>query len=644
MTASKIVLGAASGAAGGGAVLDVDDVFSTHLYTGKGGTTATINNGIDLLNEGGLVWIKARNATEDHGLFDTVRGVTKYISSNNVNAEATNSGTLTNFYDNGFKVDGNGIVGSSTDPYVSWTFRKASKFFDIVTYTGDGSSGRLISHNLGSAPGMIIIKCTSDSGPAWSVFHRSLDSSAPEDYVCFLNTTAARSDGGNYWYSFEPTSTQFKVGGINDVNGNSKTYVAYLFAHNNNDGGFGPDSDQDIIKCGSFTDSSSGWSVDLGFEPQFLLTKRADSTGNWEIVDTMRGFTADRSYTRLYPNLTNTEQTVTKVGVNSTGFFSTTAMEANGATIIYMAIRRGPLAEPTAVDDVFEVDTVQASSGDQPAFKFDFVTDFIISRQVTATQDWLTNARLLGQNQLKLNTTDAESTNSAFNWDYMDGAWDPFSASPVFSAWGWKRAPSFCDISCFTGNGGGTRTISHHLQTAPKMLWLKRRDGSSPYGDWYVQHTGIAANQYLQLNASTGPVTSPDAWNSTYAAADVFTVGSDNNVNNYKYFVVLFGEIAGISKLGSYTGNGTSQTIDCGFSNGVRLVLVKQVGSGSWFLFDYGRSIVAGNDSLLQLNGSGGEYTGADYIDPHSSGFIAVGDSNNMNTNGETFIFYAIAA
>ena len=97
--------------------------------------------------------------------------------------------------------------------------------------------------------------------------------------------------------------------------------------------------------------------------------------------------------------------------------------------------------------------------------------------------------------------------------------------------------------------------------------------------------------------------------------------------------------------MGSYTGNGTSQTIDCGFTNGAKFVLVKQSSStGSWFVFDTVRGINSGNDNLLQINATGGEYTGADYIDPDSSGFIAVGDNNNMNTNGQTFIFYAIAA
>ena len=100
------------------------------------------------------------------------------------------------------------------------------------------------------------------------------------------------------------------------------------------------------------------------------------------------------------------------------------------------------------------------------------------------------------------------------------------------------------------------------------------------------------------------------------------------------------------SKVGSYTGNGTSQNIDCGFSSGARFVLIKSSTQATeWFLFDTERGIVSGNDPALLLDTTDAEYTSYDLVDPYSSGFAVnyVGAFNGTNTSGQTYIFYAIA-
>ena len=105
MSVSKIVAAAASGV--GGAGLDVDEVFSTHLYTGDGSNGTAIVNGIDLAGEGGLVWRKKRSgdgSINDNVLVDTERGKTKFILSNSTAAEATSSNSITSFNNNGFTI------------------------------------------------------------------------------------------------------------------------------------------------------------------------------------------------------------------------------------------------------------------------------------------------------------------------------------------------------------------------------------------------------------------------------------------------------------------------------------------------------------------------------------------------------------
>ncbi len=271
-----------SGAAGG-AGLDVDDVFSTYVYAGSS-ATKTINNGIDLTGEGGLTWFKCRNVAMLHNLFDTERGNTQRLASSTTSAQSAQAaGRYPTYTSTGFTLgaDTGGDINYSGRDYVSWTFRKAPKFFDIVTYTGNGAQGRAISHNLGSAPGFLVVKKTNASGN-WPVYHRGMTSAL---YGMQLNSTNDQFDADSYWDSTDPTASVFTVGNNADVNASGSEYVAYLFAHNNGDGEYGPDGDQDIIKCGSYTGSgSSGLDVNFGFEPQFVLIKNISGSNFWTIL------------------------------------------------------------------------------------------------------------------------------------------------------------------------------------------------------------------------------------------------------------------------------------------------------------------------------------------------------------------------
>jgi hypothetical protein len=155
MATKKKLLQAAAGAAGGGG-LNVEDVFSTYLYEGTG-ATQTITNGIDLSGEGGLVWIKDRESSSNsHFLYDTERGVGTAIKTDGANAAQTRSTGLTAFNSNGFTLGSLNAENGSGNDKASWTFRKAPKFFDVVTYTGTGSTQN-ISHSLGAVPAVMMV-------------------------------------------------------------------------------------------------------------------------------------------------------------------------------------------------------------------------------------------------------------------------------------------------------------------------------------------------------------------------------------------------------------------------------------------------------------------------------------------------------
>lgn len=161
---------------------------------------------------------------------------------------------------------------------------QARKVFDIVTYTGDGNADRQINHNLGSVPGMIIIKKYVGSTTRWAVFHRSLGTGK----FLSLDDTAGVTTQSDFWQT-APTATQFTVETNGNVNNNGDSYVAYLFGHNEAE--YGENSDEAIIYCDSFTTTSTwgSFKADIGFEPQWIIVKRADGASDWIVLDSMRG-------------------------------------------------------------------------------------------------------------------------------------------------------------------------------------------------------------------------------------------------------------------------------------------------------------------------------------------------------------------
>ena len=638
MATKKKMLQAAAGV--GGAGLDITDVFSTYLYKANS-TARSITNGIDLAGEGGLVWLKSRSSTREHALYDTERGVEKLLKSNSTGVQQNTSGGLTAFNSDGFSLGTYADVnGTSYGDFASWTFRKAPKFFDVQTWTGSGVAGRTVSHNLGSVPGMIIVKRT-DSASDWTVYHRGA-AADPETDALFLNTTAAANDHPSYWNDTAPTDTVFSVGNGSEVNSSSGTYVAYLFAHNDGDGEFGPSGDQDIIKCGSFEGPSA--TVSLGFEPQWLLLKNVDQTNSdWAIYDVMRGISYGWHAKELYPNKSNSESVgglLNNINLNADGF----RVEGGySSTYIYMAIRRGPLNPPTAGTEVFAVgDGSAGASGNAGRYRSGFSVDMGLEKDITGSDNWELVTRLLSGTSLRPNGTNAEDTGvGGAKFDYMDG-WNTGTAWADSYSWMWKRAPSFFDVVAYTGSGVAGRTVSHNLGVVPEMMWVKRRNST---GHWYVYHTGMtggsdALHSTARLNLNEAGFNTQSWKNYDFTTAH-FSLdnAADINGSGGTYIAYLFATLDGISKVGSVSHSGSSTDVNCGFSNGARFVMLKRTdATGDWYIWDSVRGIVSGNDPYLLLNSQAAEVTNTDYIDPLSSGFTI----SDAFTDGD-YIFYAIA-
>jgi hypothetical protein len=437
MSTKKKLLEAAAGNAG--EAVYVEDVFSTYLYEGNGfypsGGGQTITNGIDLDGEGGMIWIKARSTDSSHGIYDTERGINQMLGSNLTAQEYTDNAMISANSDGftlGAESSGWTRINLNGNDYASWTFRKQPGFFDIVTYTGNAAPNRTISHNLGSVPGMIIIKKTSGSDD-WIVHHRS----AGNDKILYLNTTTAELSAG-YFGNTDPTSTEFTVSSGGAVNANGQTYVAYLFAHDAQD--FGTDEDESIIKCGSYTGNGStdGPEIDLGWEPQFIMVKSSSSSGNWIMLDSMRGVVSGGYDEDLYANLTYTgTPNIDYMEFTATGFIpksNNSATNGSGSDYIYMAIRR-PMKTPESGTEVFAMDTLGSTGdGNQPGYRSSFPVDMGLKTSLTGNQRQI-STRLLQGTELLTESTAVEAANASKQFDYMNGTDTSTATSSVNMMW-----------------------------------------------------------------------------------------------------------------------------------------------------------------------------------------------------------------
>jgi hypothetical protein len=648
MPSIKKLLQAAAGNAGG-TLGYVEDVFSTYLYTGTG-STQTITNGIDLDGEGGLVWQKRRDSADDNFLSDTTNGLTNppLLISNQtgaLNYQGAYS-PVNEFLSTGFNMTGLSLNNESGNSYASWTFRKAEKFFDVVTYTGNGTTQE-ISHNLGSTPACIIVKNT-QSSTFWAVYHGSIPA-----FVGFLNATNAfdtsnTQNFGNNTSPVAPTDSVFTVGQQSIVNSGGETYVAYLFA--SDAGGFGDDGSENIIKCGSFTVDGSGYSpnVELGFEPQWLLMKPATVSGTaWAIMDTMRGWVNNGTAAddaNLRPNVSDAEA-VNDIGwPYSTGFYAGYRGGA-GSDYIYIAIRR-PMKTPESGTEVFMPTATSGAAGTQ--ITTGFASDLQITKYRPGSDAPRWADRLRGfaatdadtEQTLYSNGTDAEvaggdTQNTLWNTGFKIGGTLGGLSVIYYSL---KRATGFFDEVCFT-QADYTEAYTHNLTVVPEMMIVKRRNNTS---NWSVYTSAVGNTKYLKLEDTGGEFTG-GVWGNTSPTSTQFTFSGAGSPNTYVAY--LFATLAGVSKVGSYTGTGADLNVDCGFSAGARFILIKRTDStGDWYVWDSARGIVAGNDPYFLLNSAAGEVTGTDYIDPLSSGFTVTSSAPAaLNASGGTYIFLAIA-
>ena len=327
------------------------DHFNTKLYTGTGSSNSFTGVGF----QPDWVWLKRRDATTDHELYDAVRGVQKEIGSNTTAAETSDPSFLTAFDSDGFTLGNHGGINNNGNTYVSWNWKangagsantdgsinttatsaNTTAGFSIVKYTGTGSNAT-IGHGLGVAPKMIIVKNLTDAR-SWGVYHASLGATKGID----LDGNGAAGTASSYWNDTEPTTTVFSIGTANNT-GAAQTYVAYCFAEKT---GFS--------KFGSYTGNGNadGAFIYTGFKPAFVLIKKATgSADSWFINDNKRsssgGFNENSYYIRPNENATEGTSSSLAIDILSNGVKirnTDTAYNNDNSTYIYMTFAEAPL-------------------------------------------------------------------------------------------------------------------------------------------------------------------------------------------------------------------------------------------------------------------------------------------------------------
>jgi len=348
--------------------------FQCKIYTGTAGAQSlTLDGSEDMQPD--LVWLKRRDGGNGYSnmLYDSVRGATKHVKSNDTSIEVAVSDALTGFDSDGFTLGANTAGSHATEvnydggSYVAWCWKAGTAFsndasatsvgntdssgsasstagFSISKYAGVGSSlDIVVKHGLSVVPAVMITKNREDANN-WGVYHHK-NTSAPETDYLRLDATTATTDNAEMWADTAPTSAVFTAGDHSSSNRAGNDFVSY---HWNEVQGFS--------KMGSYsgTADADGPFIFLGFKPAWFMTKKSNGAKDWNIYDNKRsdsgGGNANDQY--LEANTTAAEQSGQDVDFLSNGVkIRSTSNEVNGDgnDFVYMAFAESPFCNSNGV-------------------------------------------------------------------------------------------------------------------------------------------------------------------------------------------------------------------------------------------------------------------------------------------------------
>ena len=330
--------------------------FNTVLYVGNQPSSNPIT-GVGFQPD--FVWVKDRDASKHHVLFNSVQGLGQSLYADTTGAAVTDANGITAFGADGFTVADWSEPNTSGDDYAAWcwkagtttgidttgstitpssyTFNATSKF-SIIGYAGNSTIGATLPHGLGVAPDMISIKRLTSAGAQWACPFTAMK--ADWEYTLHWETNAARTDSTAYWNDTPPTAVNIVLGTDSGVN-TGHTYIAYCWA-----------SVKGYSKFGKYLGNGNvdGRFVYTGFRPAYVYIKAIDSTDAWILYDDKRlGYNEENDYFRF--DTTDVEASDVPLDILSNGFkIRDSGNETNAAAdYVYAAFAHSPLVNSEGV-------------------------------------------------------------------------------------------------------------------------------------------------------------------------------------------------------------------------------------------------------------------------------------------------------
>ena len=310
-----------------------NDYFNSVLWTGTGvaiGSGGTAITGVGFQPD--LTWIKRRENTDHNCLFDPLRGATEIIHTSSTDAETASAESLASWNSDGFVVGNLGEVNGTTQSMIAWNWKAGTtgtdlsagtitpsastidttRKFGIYKYVGNGVDGATMAHGLGAVPNAIIIKRL-DATYDWQVGQSYLTAGNGNDWdnMIKINSNSNSDASSAYWYDTTPTSTLITLGSHDGCNGNTNTYIMYVWC-----------DVPGMQKFGMFhgNGNANGSAINLGFRPALLITKRL-STSQWNMFsDTIPGYNLTPNRTFANTNAAQSTSTTNSVDFLANGF------------------------------------------------------------------------------------------------------------------------------------------------------------------------------------------------------------------------------------------------------------------------------------------------------------------------------------
>ena len=654
------------------------ELQNTVLYTGTGASQSIDGCGY----APDLVWLKSRNAAYSNALFDSIRGTSKWLTSNGTNAEATVSG-VTSFDTDGFTLGADTGQNNSGTTYAAWTWdagdNQSSTGHSSVLYSGTAAPQSI--KGFGFSPDLIIFKDRSTSSPLL------IDSVRGAYKESQPNSTGAEtSNNGTRIASIDADGFSLANTSVGGLNGSGKNYVAWGWDAGDGDpvsntiGSINstvkanPDKGFSIVSYEGTNGASDTIGHGLSSAPEMVIVKDRDSSNFWSVYHAGTDATAPEDYLMrlntadaklngsVYWNDTAPTSSVFTVGTSSsvnaassymaycfhsvTGYSDFGSYTGTGATgkVITTGFRPGFV--------MIKATSVASQSWhiyDGSRNPFNPVTLRLHTNSSAAEDalrplgDFTDTGFTINSTQAQLNQNGATYIYMAFKGSYSDHV-SPLNDDGSIDSRVKANSDKGFSIVSYEGSGSNG-TIGHGLSSAPEFFFLKNRDTS--VNDWIVYDSDVGATKFLRLNQTNATTTQSNIFNNTAPTNSVLSVGTNSAVNSssVNYIAYCFHSVTGYSKFSSYTGTGSSgKVVTTGFRPAFVMIKRTDAGSRNWIMMDSIRDPGSVIDMPLYANLTNTEVlTTTNTMTFDANSFTLTGSGADTNTNGGTYIYMAFA-